>query len=321
MMIIRPESTTDFPAITALLDAAFDGTYESRLVEQLRGTDAYLPQFTLVGEEDGRVVAFVMLSVVSLETVDSRNTAVAIGPVAVSPDLQNRGLGSTLMRELLRLVDERGEHDTVILLGHPQYYTRFGFVPASDVGIYPELPWAEAAFMARQENGSLKKGMVRYSSAFAIGAKTDEVSLRRASEIDMETVARVFAIAFRHSLPFLPNLHTAEEDVAYFSGKVFSENEVWVAVDGLHQTIGFIGFDQNFVNHLYVLPIAQGHGVGKALLQHAMSARSHLQLWTFQRNALARAFYKRMGFSEIRLTDGAANEENEPDVLLEWNKT
>jgi GNAT superfamily N-acetyltransferase len=69
---------------------------------------------------------------------------------------------------------------------------------------------------------------------------------------------------------------------------------------------------------LYVEPSALRSGVGSALLQVAKDAASHLQLWTFQANSNARSFYRSQGFLEVRLTDGAANEEQEPDVLLEW---
>jgi GNAT superfamily N-acetyltransferase len=75
------------------------------------------------------------------------------------------------------------------------------------------------------------------------------------------------------------------------------------------------------VEHLYVRPEEQRAGIGSALIEEAKSRRpSGLRLWVFQRNDGARAFYARHGFAEMRLTDGADNEEREPDVLLEWHR-
>jgi GNAT superfamily N-acetyltransferase len=74
------------------------------------------------------------------------------------------------------------------------------------------------------------------------------------------------------------------------------------------------------VEHLYVRPDAQRAGIGSALLEEAKRGRPNgLRLWVFQRNHAARAFYARHGFVEVRSTDGADNEEREPDVLLEWH--
>ena len=73
------------------------------------------------------------------------------------------------------------------------------------------------------------------------------------------------------------------------------------------------------VEHLYVRPDAQRVGIGAALLEAAKARRpAGLRLWVFQRNHGARAFYARHGFAEMELTDGADNEEREPDVLLAW---
>jgi ribosomal protein S18 acetylase RimI-like enzyme len=73
------------------------------------------------------------------------------------------------------------------------------------------------------------------------------------------------------------------------------------------------------VEHLYVKPDAQRAGIGSTLLDAAKARRpAGLRLWVFQRNEGARAFYAKHGFAEVERTDGAANEEREPDVLLAW---
>ena len=79
--------------------------------------------------------------------------------------------------------------------------------------------------------------------------------------------------------------------------------------------IEMIAFRDDWIDQLYVLPKAQGRGVGTELLQVAQRCFDHLQLWTFQRNVRARHFYEARGFALIQETDGAGNEEKEPDAL------
>jgi putative acetyltransferase len=69
-----------------------------------------------------------------------------------------------------------------------------------------------------------------------------------------------------------------------------------------------------------VLPSAQGHGIGTALLRIAQTAFPRLHAWTFQRNLAARSFYLARGFVPVRETDGSDNEESEPDVLCLWSR-
>ena len=76
-----------------------------------------------------------------------------------------------------------------------------------------------------------------------------------------------------------------------------------------------------WIDQLYVLPDAQGHGVGSDLLEIAQGAFPLLNLWTFQRNLRARRFYEANGFVAVRETDGATNEEKEPDVLYRWTRS
>ena len=83
---------------------------------------------------------------------------------------------------------------------------------------------------------------------------------------------------------------------------------------------GMIAFRQDWVDQLYILPDAQGRGMGSSLLQVAKERFDLLQLWTFQRNAKARRFYEAREFRLMRETDGARNEEQEPDALYLWTR-
>ncbi len=84
--------------------------------------------------------------------------------------------------------------------------------------------------------------------------------------------------------------------------------------------VGIIAYTSNWINQLYVLPEMQGRGIGSTLLAVAQTDATHLQLWTFQKNALARQFYEAKGFVSIKQTDGSENEEKEPDVLYAWSR-
>jgi len=85
--------------------------------------------------------------------------------------------------------------------------------------------------------------------------------------------------------------------------------------------IGIIAFRGDWIDQLYVLPGAQGRGAGTELLQVAQSCFDRLQLWTFQRNVRARGFYEARGFALVQQTDGADNEEKEPDALYLWTRS
>ena len=141
-------------------------------------------------------------------------------------------------------------------------------------------------------------------------------TIRRADAQDVEQVARLHRHVRRTSLPFLADLHTAEEDLQFFRDTVFTQCEVWVAGGGVVD--GFIAFRAGWVDHLYVRPQCQRRGIGRALLARAMDTYSPLRLWVFQKSAPALAFYATHGFRQVERTDGSRNEEREPDILMEW---
>lgn len=164
---MRAERPGDEDAIGNVTTAAFGKQREARLVEAIRASDGFVSELSLVAELDGEVVGHVLLSYVGLEG-DSRRV-LELGPLAVAPEQQRRGIGSALVREALRVADERGE-PLVLVLGHPWYYPRFGFRPASQLGIAapdPELP--DDVFMAvpLQAYDPALRGRVILPPAFA----------------------------------------------------------------------------------------------------------------------------------------------------------
>jgi GNAT superfamily N-acetyltransferase len=137
---------------------------------------------------------------------------------------------------------------------------------------------------------------------------------------DAEDVAAVFLAARRAAMPWLPELHPDEETRAFFAERVLPSCEVLVERRA-GVVVAFLALRGDEVDHLYVHPAAQGLGIGSALLAEAQARRpGGLELWAFQRNTPALAFYAKHGFTELRRTDGRDNEEREPDVRLGWRR-
>ncbi|WP_298369296.1 GNAT family N-acetyltransferase [uncultured Bradyrhizobium sp.] len=143
------------------------------------------------------------------------------------------------------------------------------------------------------------------------------LSIRRRTLADMDAAARVHRAAFDDALPWLAGLHTPDEDRWFYRERMFATCTVWGAFDGEAMS-GIIASHDDWIAQLYVLPAAQGRGIGSALLEIAQQGADQLQLWTFQRNARARRFYEARGFAAVEETDGSRNEEREPDVHYLW---
>ena len=143
------------------------------------------------------------------------------------------------------------------------------------------------------------------------------VTVDRGRPDDAAEVAALFAASRAAAMPWLPVLHDAGENLAFFA-RVLAEQEVHVARRG-DEVLAFIALAGGEVDHLYVRPGAQRAGLGSQLLDIAKARRPDgLELWAFQRNTAALAFYARHGFEEVLRTDGTGNEEREPDVRLVW---
>ena len=143
--------------------------------------------------------------------------------------------------------------------------------------------------------------------------------IRQLERVDMDTAACVHRAAFDRALPWLTGLHTPDEDRWFYRERVFTGCQVHGAFEGV-ALVGIIAFRSDWIDKLYVLPEAQGGGVGSELLQVAKRAFDCLQLWTFQRNLRARRFYEARGFALVEETDGARNEEKEPDARYLWTR-
>lgn len=165
-VVIRPRAPADDDAIAHVNDIAFGTPGEARLVRALR--DARVVAIELVAVEDARVVGHILFSVLEV-AVDGRAVkALALAPMAVEPSRHHRGIGSELVRAGLGRARADG-WEAIIVLGHPGYYTRFGFSAAQ--ARHLQTPYAGDAFMALAlQSGALdgQRGSVVYPAAFAI---------------------------------------------------------------------------------------------------------------------------------------------------------
>jgi putative acetyltransferase len=165
-MRIRPETGSDRAAVRAVNETAFETRAEADLVEALHGKG--VPSVSLVAEVDGHVVGHILFSPVSVNDAPHLKL-MGLGPMAVVPDCQRKGVGSALVRQGLAHCRELGCR-AVVVVGHPEYYPRFGFVPGDRYALRCEYDVPKDVFMVVElEAAALKgvSGLVRYDDAFA----------------------------------------------------------------------------------------------------------------------------------------------------------
>lgn len=164
---IRAETRADSAEIALVLERAFTGRAEARLVEELREAGGL--SISLVAEVDGSIVGHIAFSPVSLSPEQPAISGLGLAPMAVLPEFQRRGIGSALIRAGLDSCRQFG-HDFVVVLGHPEYYPRFGFIPGPPRGIRCVYPVPDEVFMIQELTpGALSgiSGLVHYHPAFA----------------------------------------------------------------------------------------------------------------------------------------------------------
>ncbi|MDR7071424.1 GNAT family N-acetyltransferase [Fictibacillus barbaricus] len=167
MIKIRHEQPSDLGAIQMVNNLAFKGENEGRLVDAIRKSEFFIPELSLVAVKND-IIGHILFSGVSIETETSLIPTLALAPMAVHPEYQNQAIGSLLVKEGLKKAKVLGfEH--VVVLGHPSFYPKFGFVSATQKGIESPLPVPEEVFMVYElKSGSLNglKGKVKYPPAF-----------------------------------------------------------------------------------------------------------------------------------------------------------
>ncbi len=145
MITIRRERTEDASRVRHVNELAFGQAAEADLVEKLRQTCT--DSLSLVAEDDA-VVGHIFFTPVVVESAGRRVLGMGLAPMAVLPDRQRQGIGSQLVRRGVDILRDRG-CPFVVVVGHPEYYPRFGFEPASTHGLASQWEGVpNAAFMA-----------------------------------------------------------------------------------------------------------------------------------------------------------------------------
>jgi putative acetyltransferase len=164
-MQIRFERTVDAPRIHDVNQAAFGSATEADIVDALRATGVEL--ISLVAEEDGDIVGHILFSPVTITGVAGLR-AMALAPMAAIPDRQRHGIGSALVHAGLEECRRR-RVEAVFVIGHPEYYPRFGFTRASGFGVSAEFDVPDDAFMALELiDGAMRgqTGVVHFHEVF-----------------------------------------------------------------------------------------------------------------------------------------------------------
>jgi putative acetyltransferase len=162
--MIREEGAGDAAPIRTVLEAAFPSPLEADLVDRLRSSCR--ESLSLVAMEDEELVGHILFTPVVIETAEGTIHGYGLAPMAVLPEFQRKGIGSAMVREgLARL--RSSDCPFVIVLGHPEYYPRFGFVPASKHGV--RCQWEgvpHEAFLILVLRGPVEAGVARYRPEF-----------------------------------------------------------------------------------------------------------------------------------------------------------
>ena len=128
-----------------------------------------MPELSIVAEKDSMIIGHILFFPIQIKSEEQSYKSISLAPMAVLPEYQNQGIGSRLVRYGLEKSGEKG-YQSVIVLGHPKYYPRFGFEKASKWGIRPPFDAPDEAFMVRElVEGGLKgiSGVVEYPDEYS----------------------------------------------------------------------------------------------------------------------------------------------------------
>ncbi|PKF74158.1 GNAT family N-acetyltransferase [Chryseobacterium sp. PMSZPI] len=175
-MTIRQEEEKDYSKVFQLTEEAFKNVehsdhQEQFLVEKLRHSEAFIPELSLVAEdENGEIAGHILFTKIKIVNNSEVYESLALAPVSVKPEFQNQGIGGQLIREGHRIAKDLSYH-SVILIGHEKYYPKFGYEKTSNFGIsFPfEIPEENGMAIELVKDGLKNtKGVVKYPKEFGI---------------------------------------------------------------------------------------------------------------------------------------------------------
>ena len=169
-MLIRRENESDYEKVYDVVKASFESAEyadgnEQELVNALRNGDSYIPELSLVAEEEGNIVGYIMFT----KAWVGEMPVLALAPLSVIPEYQRKGIGTALVKEGHRIAADLGFAYSVVL-GSENYYPKFGYVPADTVGIQAPFDVPKKNFMAYKlrEDAPEACGVMRYAGEFGI---------------------------------------------------------------------------------------------------------------------------------------------------------
>jgi len=175
-LVIRKEKPEDYSTVIELTEKAFetmefsDGK-EGQLVEKLRKAATFIPELSLIAEHNGQIIGHILFTPLKIENENYKNDSLVLGPVSVLPEFQKQGIGGQLIVAGHQKALELGFH-SAILIGHPEYYPRFGYQKASGFGlkVAMELPSDDVFMAVELSEAALKdiSGMVIFPPEFGV---------------------------------------------------------------------------------------------------------------------------------------------------------
>lgn len=170
MLEIRQETKNDYKEVYSLVKTAFetaehsDGN-EHDLVVNLRKSNNFIPELSLVAMKDNKIVGYILFTKIKIGESDE----IALAPLGILPEYQRKGIGGALIKEGHRIAKKLGYHYSIVL-GSEKYYPKFGYIPAINYGIMPPFQVENENFMAIKLNETDKeiKGVVKYAKEFGI---------------------------------------------------------------------------------------------------------------------------------------------------------
>jgi putative acetyltransferase len=166
-MKIRQENPQDFKAVYSINRLAFEQEGENQLIEKIREGDTFIPELSLVAEQDGKIIGHILFSKIKI-IGEQTYPSLVLAPMSVHPDFQNKGIGSELVTIGLQIAKNL-QFEHIIVLGHKDYYPKFGFQKASTWNIRCSFEVPDDHFMAIElVDGSLKNKsvLVEYPPVF-----------------------------------------------------------------------------------------------------------------------------------------------------------
>ena len=314
-LIIRAETPDDYAAVYALTEAAFAGTEhgdgdEQELVERLRKSAAYVAELSLVAVWGGQLVGHIMFSKASV----GGHPALILGPVSVLPAFQKKGIGGALIAEGHRIALSLG-YDLCVLVGHEDYYPRFGYEPIERHGIsFPtDAPPQCRMVKFLTARGKAVKGAALFPPEFTIPT-IREIRPTEYPQMEDFLYHAIFQPPSQEPLPreviFEPEifLYVDGFDPRTRAGDVGAVAKVDGQVVGMAWTriipaYGHID-DKTPELAISVLPSHRDSGIGAALMEYLfdlLRARGYAQTsLAVQKENPACRFYRRLGYEVVR---------------------